>query len=229
MGHEKTAPFEALKNPPALRVEVAGLAHKASGLSPALVRSPVLSVVFRGNPVFGAFRGTHLIRLILCRDFCLSKRSAKTGQVRPEIGQGLFPYSVCESRTQANGAGFGQAVSFLWFFTGPALSRSRAEISFPALRQAISRGKVTFGFFRILTQTLTHTGIGVHGTSGTDRARERSFPSRKGRKPAGMSPHRIQIAAHNPKVVGSSPASATTKKPMKPWFHRFFLFVRNCF
>ena len=28
--------------------------------------------------------------------------------------------------------------------------------------------------------------------------------------------------AHNPKVVGSSPASATTKKPMKPWFHRFF-------
>ena len=37
------------------------------------------------------------------------------GQGRPEIGQGVFPYSVCESRTQANGAGFGQAVSFLWF------------------------------------------------------------------------------------------------------------------
>ena len=94
-------------------------------------------------------------------------------------------------------------------FTGSALSRSRAEISFPALRWPVSRGKMTFGFSRILTQTLTHTGIRVHGTSGTDRASERGFPSRKGRKPAKMSLHRIQTAAHNPKVVGSSPASAT--------------------
>ena len=71
---------------------------------------------------------------------------------------------------------------------------------------------MTFGFSRILTQTLTHTGIRVHGTSGTDRARERGFPSPQGRKSAQMSPYRIQTAAHNPKVVGSSPASATTKK-----------------
>ena len=161
-----------------------------------------------------------------------------------------------------------------------------------AFPKAHSRGKMTFGFSRILTQTLTHTGIRVHGTSGTNRASERGFPSPQGRKPAGMSPHRIQTAAHNPKVVGSSPASATkqkrhpkgcffiwfelasdgsqppaggtsaslkcgrnlrfphkrplpccekrgrnvesaalrslTKKPMKPWFHRFFLFARNC-
>ena len=87
-----------------------------------------------------------------------------------------------------------------------------------------SKGNLTFGFSRILTQTLTHTGIRVHGTSGTNRASERGFPSPQGRKSARMSPHRIQTAAHNPKVVGSSPASATTKKPMKPWFHRFFSF-----
>ena len=104
-------------------------------------------------------------------------------------------------------------------FTGSALSRSRAEISFSALRQAVSRGKMAFGFFRILTQTLTHTGIRVHGTSGTDRASERGFPSPQGRKSAGMSPHRIQTAAHNPKVVGSSPASATKQKrhPFYTW------------
>ena len=108
-------------------------------------------------------------------------------------------------------------------FTGSALSRSRAEISFSALRQAVSRGKMAFGFFRILTQTLTHTGIRVHGTSGTDRARERGFPSPQGRKSAGMSPHRIQTAAHNPKVVGSSPASATKQK-RHPGFPGCFYF-----
>ena len=182
MGQERTALFEALKKPPALRVEVTGLAHKASGLSPAPFRSPVLSVVFRGNPALGTNHRTDLIRLILYRGLLPPRTPPKVSQGRPEIGQGLFPYSVCESRIQANGAGFGQAVSFLWFFTGPALSRSRAEISFPALRWPVFRGKMTFGFSRILTQTLTHTGIGVHGTSGTNRARERSFPSRKGRK-----------------------------------------------
>ena len=102
MGQKRTAPFVTPENPPALRVEVTGLAHKASGLSPALVRSPVLSVVFRGNPVFGTDRGTGLIRLILRRGLLPSKRLSKVGQGRPEIGQGLFPYSVCESRTQAH-------------------------------------------------------------------------------------------------------------------------------
>ena len=51
MGHERTALFEALKKPPALRVEVTGLAHKASGLSPASFRSSVLSTVSWENPV----------------------------------------------------------------------------------------------------------------------------------------------------------------------------------
>jgi len=40
MGQERTALFEALKKPPALRVEVTGLAHKASGLSPASFSTP---------------------------------------------------------------------------------------------------------------------------------------------------------------------------------------------
>ena len=102
MGHERTAPFEALKKPPALRVEVTGLAHKASGLSPASFRSSVLSAVCWGKPACGTDHGTYLIRLILRRGFLPSKRLSKMGQGRPEIGQGVFSYSVCESRTQSH-------------------------------------------------------------------------------------------------------------------------------
>lgn len=79
MGHERTAPFEALKKPPALRVEVTGLAHKASGLSPASFRSPVLPTVSRGNPVFGTDRGTGLIRLILRRGLLPLQTPRKNG------------------------------------------------------------------------------------------------------------------------------------------------------
>ncbi|MEI3580314.1 MAG: hypothetical protein V8Q30_10240 [Acutalibacteraceae bacterium] len=115
MGQERTAPLETPEKPPALRVEMTGLAHKASGLSPAPFCSSVLSAVSQRNPAFGTDRGTRQIRLVLCRGFLPTKRPSKTGQERPEIGQGLFPYSVCESRIQANGAGFRQAVSLLWF------------------------------------------------------------------------------------------------------------------
>ena len=87
-----------------------------------------------------------------------------------------------------------------------------------------SKGNLTFGFSRILTQTLTHTGIRVHGTSGTNRASERGFPSPQGRKSAQMSPHRIQTAAHNPKVVGSSPASATINPRCESIWDFFFLY-----
>lgn len=80
MGHERTAPFATPENPPALRVEVTGLAHKASGLSPASFHSSVLSAVSRGNPTFGTDHGTRPIRLILCRGFLPSKRPSKTGQ-----------------------------------------------------------------------------------------------------------------------------------------------------
>ena len=106
MERERTAPFATLEEPPALRVEVTGLAHKASGLSPAPLRSPVLSAVSRGNPAFGTDRGTRSVRLVLYWEFLPAKCPSKTGQERPEIGQGVFPYSVCESRTQVNGAGF---------------------------------------------------------------------------------------------------------------------------
>ena len=112
MGHERTAPFATPENPPALRVEVTGLAHKASGLSPASFRSSVLSAVCWGKPACGTDHGTYLIRLILRRGFLPSKRPAKTGQVRPEIGQGLFPYSVCESRTQAHTSGTAEEIRF---------------------------------------------------------------------------------------------------------------------
>jgi len=40
MERERTAPFATLEEPPALRVEVTGLAHKASGLSPASFSTP---------------------------------------------------------------------------------------------------------------------------------------------------------------------------------------------
>ena len=105
MGHERTAPFEALKKPPALRVEVTGLAHKASGLSPASFRSPVLPTVSRGNPDFRTDRGTGPIRLVLYWEFLPLQAPAKMGQERPEIGQGLFPYSGGESLTQARTSG----------------------------------------------------------------------------------------------------------------------------
>ena len=181
-------------------------------------------------------------------------------------------------------------------FTGSALSRSRAEISFPALWQAISRGKVTFGFSRILTQTLTHTGIRVHGTSGTNRASERGFRAHRAENqrkclPTAYKPQLItrrslvQVQPPQPnkkaprifrgvfvfeimmekmifRIVirfsegrqrttprrGGSPTNVPslaakkgrqnrkstplrllTQKPMKPWFHRFFLFARNRF
>ena len=65
VGQERTALFETLIKPPALRVEVTGLAHKAPGLSPAPFRSSVLSAVSRGNPTLGTDRGTGLIRLVL--------------------------------------------------------------------------------------------------------------------------------------------------------------------
>ena len=39
---------------------------------------------------------------------------------------------------------------------------------------------MTFGFFWILTQTLTHTGIRLFGTNGENRARERGFPQPEG-------------------------------------------------
>ena len=42
------------------------------------------------------------------------------------------------------------------------------------------REKMTFGFFWILTQTLTHTGIRLFGTNGENRARERGFPQPEG-------------------------------------------------
>ena len=178
-------------------------------LCPALVRSPVLSAVSRGNPTLGTDHGTRLIRLILCRGFLPLQAPLKNGSA----GAGMDAGAVSLLQLRKPHTGQWRWIQMSLFaplvFTGSALSRSRAEISFPALRQAISRGKMTFGFSRILTQTLTHTGIRIHGTSGTDRARERGFPSRKGRKPAKMSLHRIQTAAHNPKVVGSSPASAT--------------------
>ena len=80
----------------------------------------------------------------------------------------------------ASGESF-RSSGFHWFCSFP----ESAEISFPALRQAISRGKMTFGFSRILTQTLTHTGIRVHGTSGTNRASERGFPELEGAEISG--------------------------------------------
>ena len=79
MGHERTALFEAPEKPPALRVEVTGLAHKASGLSPASFRSPVLSVVCRGNPTLGTDRGTGLIRLVLRRGLLPLQTLRKNG------------------------------------------------------------------------------------------------------------------------------------------------------
>ena len=50
------------------------------------------------------------------------------------------------------------------------------------------------------------------------------FPSRKHWKPAKIPFHHAKTAAHNPKVVGSNPASAT-KKPLKSQnFSGFSLF-----
>ena len=106
MGYERTAPFATPENPPALRVEVTGLAHKASGLSPASFRSSVLSAISRGNPTLGTDHRTDLIRLILCRGFLPSKRPQKCPKEGLRSGRGLFPYPSCESRTQVNGAGF---------------------------------------------------------------------------------------------------------------------------
>ena len=77
MGQERTAPFEALEKPPALRVEVTGRAHKASGLSPASFRSSVLSAISQGNPAFETDHGTRLIRMILCRGLLPAKPSQK--------------------------------------------------------------------------------------------------------------------------------------------------------
>lgn len=79
MERERTAPFEALKKPPALRVEVTGLAHKASGLSPASFHSSVLSAVCRGNPTLGTDRGTGLIRLVLRRGLLPLQTLRKNG------------------------------------------------------------------------------------------------------------------------------------------------------
>ena len=64
MGQERTAPFATLEKPPALRVVVTGLAHKASGFSPASFRSYVLSTVFRRNAAFETDHGIRQIRLI---------------------------------------------------------------------------------------------------------------------------------------------------------------------
>ena len=60
------------ENPPALRVEVTGLAHKASGLSPASFRSYVLSTVFRRNAAFETDHGIRQIRLICEWDLSLA-------------------------------------------------------------------------------------------------------------------------------------------------------------
>ena len=89
MGQERTAPFATLEKPPALRVVVTGLAHKASGLSPASFSPPCVTPIFWSKPPFGTSHGTRQIRLILYRGLraacttqksCLSKFPSKTAQ-----------------------------------------------------------------------------------------------------------------------------------------------------
>lgn len=89
MGQERTAPFEALEKPPALRVEVTGRAHKASGLSPASFRSSVLSAISQGNPAFETDHGTRLIRMILCRGFLPLQAPLKNGSARAGMDAGV--------------------------------------------------------------------------------------------------------------------------------------------
>ena len=63
-----------------------------------------------------------------------------------------------------------------------------------------------------LTHTLTHTGIAADGQSRTDWIDDLRVFREKGQKT--LQPQRkIPIlAAHNPEVVGSSPASATKNR-----------------
>ena len=73
-----------------------------------------------------------------------------------------------------------------------------------------------------LTQTVTHTGLGLCGTNGAKRPKWYLSPQQKGYKSPQWRQNCIQIAAHNPEVGGSSPPPATNK-PLKSYDFSGFL------
>ena len=75
-----------------------------------------------------------------------------------------------------------------------------------------------------MTQTLTHTGSGLDGTNGAKRAKQYTYSQQKGCKSPQRTRNRIQTAAHNPEVGGSSPPPATIKSLEIKRFQGFFVF-----
>ena len=74
--------------------------------------------------------------------------------------------------------------------------------------------KWKYNFTSMLTQTVTHTEFGAHGTNGAKRPKWYLSPQQKRYKSPQWRQNCIQIAAHNPEVGGSSPPPATNK-PLK--------------
>ena len=84
-----------------------------------------------------------------------------------------------------------------------------------------------------LTQTVTHTGFGTHGTNGAKRLKSYFRSQQKWHKSPQRSGKPIQTAAHNPEVGGSSPPPATNK-PLKSYdfsgfLHFFITFLSGLF
>ena len=76
-----------------------------------------------------------------------------------------------------------------------------------------------------LTHVLTHTGIEDNGQGSAEWIYDlRVFPKsgHKRAKKHGIATYFAQIAAHNPEVVGSSPASETIKVPKTTRFSELF-------
>ena len=75
-----------------------------------------------------------------------------------------------------------------------------------------------------LTHVLTHTGLARSGLGRFKWIHGVAKLWEKAPKWQLLADKVMSTAAHNPEVVGSSPASATIKVPKPPWFRNFSLF-----